>query len=130
MDYRAYRRRNAESVRELQKAGHHASETSLAGGYYDVNVPLEKGYHLSLAQDSDGQGSWAASVYHRDSGVSIDPHGKEYDAHPYYDLDLGHAHPKDTPQLVSRALQHYAPRIAKHAQEQRQNNRNLGPQFG
>lgn len=129
MTYEAYRRRNSHAVRELQSKGVRASSESLAGGFYDVNVPVEGGYHISLAQDLDGDGRWSAGVYHRSDGEHLDPQGKPYSAQPYYDLELGHAHPKDVPDLVKKAATHFAPRIGAHMRAQRQNP-NLGPQFG
>lgn len=129
MDYRAYTRRNAETVSALQRVGHRASVESLAGGFYGVSVPLEGGYHVHLAQDLDGNGEWFAGVSHRsEPDVTIRPDGTS-SGNTEHDYELGLRHPKDAPAMVKEAAQHFAPRVMKHAQTQRQ-NRNLGQQFG
>lgn len=110
MDYRAYRRRNDQTVEHLTKAGFHGTnEESLAGGYYGVDVPLESGYHVHLAQDSDQQGEWAAGVSHEGEnyktfGEMIDETGKHHDGQPMYDMDVGIAHPREMPDKVGELL--------------------------
>jgi hypothetical protein len=103
VSYDAYMRRNHQATAALRNSGMQADTESLAGGYYGVHVPLEGGYHLSVAQDLDGDKAWSARVEHgsdREPVTGIDsgnPGG--------HDVEMGHFHPRDMPTKVHQALQ-------------------------